>query len=412
MIIGMEIEELIMVDTNIWKEDGFLDRQESWLKRRLNATTFERPQLPVIPLGVHPEEWKAPYNNLELSRKDSRKKLGIDQNALIVLIAGRMDILTKNHPSQGFRILEELSEKFPNLELIIYGETPNTGQKLLWERGTKVSCPNLKIHWIPGRKKELSVLVRWAADVFLSLVDNPQETFGITPLEAMAAGIPCVVSDWDGYKDTVIQPEESTKPCGFRIPTQIISGIGEPQAINLLQECIDYDQAVGQISQGIAFDIEIFRQKMIEILSDSNLREVMGKNGQERVANKFSWKQIIQTWRGLLNELNSRRKIGVDKKIALEPSFPSWLPSTYEGFGVFATERLIANNELEWNNELKGIDHVQRLNIIHARLSEPFEAWSVDGFGTSIDQININPNELTPRVKGWLMKQGWLAKKS
>jgi len=25
------------------------------------------------------------------------------------------------------------------------------------------------------------------------------ETFGLTPIEAMAAGLPCLVSDWDGY---------------------------------------------------------------------------------------------------------------------------------------------------------------------------------------------------------------------
>ena len=37
--------------------EGFLERQESWLKHRLGANNFERPQLPVIPLGVHTEAW-------------------------------------------------------------------------------------------------------------------------------------------------------------------------------------------------------------------------------------------------------------------------------------------------------------------------------------------------------------------
>ena len=38
--------------------EGFLERQEKWLHQRLDAKKFERPQLPVIPLGVHPEQWK------------------------------------------------------------------------------------------------------------------------------------------------------------------------------------------------------------------------------------------------------------------------------------------------------------------------------------------------------------------
>jgi glycosyltransferase involved in cell wall biosynthesis len=35
-----------------------------------------------------------------------------------------------------------------------------------------------------------------------SLSDNTQETLGIALIEAMAAGLPIVVSDWDRYKDT------------------------------------------------------------------------------------------------------------------------------------------------------------------------------------------------------------------
>ena len=46
----------------------------------------------------------------------------------------------------------------------------------------------------------------------MSLSDNIQETFGLTPLEAMASGIPVIVSDWDGYRSTVRDNKD-----GFRI---------------------------------------------------------------------------------------------------------------------------------------------------------------------------------------------------
>ena len=39
-----------------------------------------------------------------------------------------------------------------------------------------------------------------AADVFLTLSDNLQETFGLTVIEAMTAGLPVVANDWNGYK--------------------------------------------------------------------------------------------------------------------------------------------------------------------------------------------------------------------
>ena len=48
----------------------------------------------------------------------------------------------------------------------------------------------------------------------MSLVDNPQETFGLAVAEAMAAGVPLVVSDWNGYRDLVRDGID-----GFRVPT-------------------------------------------------------------------------------------------------------------------------------------------------------------------------------------------------
>src|SRR5438045_9025590 len=53
-----------------------------------------------------------------------------------------------------------------------------------------------------------------AADVFVSPGDSLQESFGITPIEAMACGIPQVVADWNGYRDTVSYGET-----GFFVPT-------------------------------------------------------------------------------------------------------------------------------------------------------------------------------------------------
>ena len=53
-----------------------------------------------------------------------------------------------------------------------------------------------------------------AADLFVSPCDNLQETFGISVVEAMAAGLPAIVSDFDGYKDTV------TPEVGVRVTTR------------------------------------------------------------------------------------------------------------------------------------------------------------------------------------------------
>jgi glycosyltransferase involved in cell wall biosynthesis len=40
-------------------------------------------------------------------------------------------------------------------------------------------------------------------DIFCSLSDNIQESFGLTVIEAMAAGLPAVVSNWNGYREAI-----------------------------------------------------------------------------------------------------------------------------------------------------------------------------------------------------------------
>ena len=44
-------------------------------------------------------------------------------------------------------------------------------------------------------------IVRAASDMFISLADSYQETFGLTPIEAMASELPVVASNWNGYRN-------------------------------------------------------------------------------------------------------------------------------------------------------------------------------------------------------------------
>jgi alpha-maltose-1-phosphate synthase len=58
-----------------------------------------------------------------------------------------------------------------------------------------LACPSVRVVTLDGRKAEDRQTAWAGADVFCSLSDNIQETFGIVPIEAMAAGLPVVVSD-------------------------------------------------------------------------------------------------------------------------------------------------------------------------------------------------------------------------
>lgn len=98
-----------------------------------------------------------------------------------------------------------------------------------------------------------------AADVFVSPVDNLQETFGQSVIEAFAAGLPVIASDFDGYKDTV------DDQVGRRVTTRL--GVDWSQVSELgplLYEC-PLHLILGQ---SIEVDLKSLTATMAELAND------------------------------------------------------------------------------------------------------------------------------------------------
>ena len=87
---------------------------------------------------------------------------------------------------------------------------------------------------------------------------------------------------------------------------------------------------------------------------------------------------------------------------------PPWLPTTSDGFGIFATEVINKSTKVSWSGELSGQSYNERVETIKSRLSESLESWSLDGIGSPIEAIADDPNKVSARAKGWLFKQGWI----
>ena len=365
--------------------EGFLERQEEYLRWRHGARHFERPQLPIIPLGINPSLW----TNLEeprARRNRCRKELGLPNQSRLILIAGRLDFLTKFQPDPLLRVLESLRKSSqPNLELVIYGEAHNSNQLVQWKEGAKQLAPSVPIHWFQGKNREISAPLRWASDIFVSLADNPQETFGITPLEAMAAGLPCIVSDWDGYRDTVIQKGESDEPTGIRIPTRMIQGLGNPEAISCINGALGDRPAIGMLSQGISVDLDCLKHGLNQLLDNELLRTTLGEAGQRRVNRLYDWKIVIEQWRELIHSLNERRESARESGLTLPPQLPPCRPSTSTAFGCYATEVI----DRDWNPPAPTPEEEAE------RLNNPFQDWDQSLLATK-----------GARRRGWWLKQG------
>lgn len=188
--------------------------------------------------------------------------------------------------------------------LIECGWFANDYIKDSFTEASNLVCPNVRVVRLDGRNANNRKIAWSCADIFCSLSDNIQETFGITPIEAMATGLPVVVSDWDGYKDTVRHGID-----GFRVPTITPhSGLGVDLAFRHAVEIDSYDMYCGHSSSLIAVNIEAAVHYLVMLLKSPELRTKMGEAGKSRAVTTYDWSIINSQYETLWrNQIEIKR---------------------------------------------------------------------------------------------------------
>jgi hypothetical protein len=231
--------------------------------------------------------------------------------------------------------LEEVAKRTgKKLYLIQNGWFANDHIKQAFVNGAKTYAPSVTCLFTDGG--ELNARRRsWAAsDVFISLSDNIQETFGLTPIEAMAAGLPVVVSDWNGYKDTVRHGVD-----GFRIPTYAPdAGFGTTFAMRHEAAIDNYDFYCGMTCQMVSVDIDNLIEHLTALVESPSLRRAMGEAGHIRARNDYEWSVIFQRYIGLWEEQARMRQAAIkaDDWSSRIKAAPKTSPSRLDPFLAFA----------------------------------------------------------------------------
>ena len=160
-------------------------------------------------------------------------------------------------------------------------------------------APPLRVIIEDGRRTDVRCGVWHAADIFISLVDNIQETFGLTPIEARAAGLPLVVSDYNGYRESVREGID-----GFRIPTwQLETGAGCDLVDLHCDVLINYRDDVSRASAAIGLNVPRAAHALVRLAQDPALRQRMGEAGRRRVRETYDWQRLIPRYQALFQEL-------------------------------------------------------------------------------------------------------------
>ncbi|MBY0430307.1 MAG: glycosyltransferase family 4 protein [Rhodospirillales bacterium] len=260
-------------------------------------------QLPVIPLGVALDSFPEPAA-MAATRQAFRAAWEIDAEDVAVLFVGRLNLTSKAHPFAMFAALEAAARRNSRrLHFLMAGWFPAPALRQSMATLAHDICPSVRVAFIERPDEERKRQALYGSDMFLSLSDNIQETFGLAPVEAMAAGLPTVVSDWDGYRDTVLDGLT-----GLTVPTVMAPpGLGEDFGERHGFGIDDYPRYLVHASQCTAVDIAKAAEALANLAGDAELRARMGAAGRARVRDHLDWRHVIATCQELWAELAARR---------------------------------------------------------------------------------------------------------
>lgn len=188
------------------------------------------------------------------ARAQVREQLGIAPSAPVILYLGRV------HPDKGIAELAQafasLSDAQPDLHLVVVGPDEG-GQRLL---APALEAAPARVHVVgltPAAERFVA-----AADVFC--LPSYREGFGLSLLEAAAAGVPCVASRIYGITDAV-----DDGVTGLLVPVR---------------------------------DAAALAGGLRRLVDDPGLRARMGEAARLRAAQRFSSAVLLEAWRELYRQ--------------------------------------------------------------------------------------------------------------
>lgn len=246
----------------------------------------------VIPIGVDSDRF-TPCTPAQ--RRDIRERQGIPRNATVALVVSRFS------PADKADLLPLLrSMKYPRtvaageLVLLLAGGDGYYGAKAYIELlEQEVAALGLQDQVMVRTVNDRSYIIDLVkgSDIFLSPADSVQETFGITPLEAMSAGLPAIVSDWNGYRETVVHGST-----GYLAKTTIFNN---ESLWNRVEHYADFRYQHLMLGQSVCVDTDTMVGKCYELAERPETLSQMSAAARAHVLENYAWATVIARYEEL-----------------------------------------------------------------------------------------------------------------
>jgi glycosyltransferase involved in cell wall biosynthesis len=225
-------------------------------------------RMSIVPCGFDSEEFRP------MSRARARAELGLDPNEFIVLQLGRL--VPRKGVDNVIRSLAHLPPDVPARVLVVGGESREPDEAMTPEIGrlravAREAGVNARVTFTGQRQR--SELRRYYAAANVFATTPWYEPFGITPLEAMACGVPVVGSAVGG-----IQYSVTDGVTGFLVPPH------DPVAL---------------------------AARLLELYRNPALAAALGRAGIRRARSMFTWEEVARQLAEVYEDLRERRRVQV-----------------------------------------------------------------------------------------------------
>jgi len=249
--------------------------------------------------------------------RPGRQASGCSQDDVVFLVAGRLNPDDKADLLPlliAMRLLLAQQNPF-EFRVVVAGWDYSGYADALEESARQLEVgTHLEVVRTPSRE-QLRDLYR-AADVFLSLGDSVQETFGISTVEAMAVGLPVVASAWNGHRESVREGAS-----GLLLPT-IWGGNDLPASLMSMWERTHY-LSHRWLSKQVAYSPAALASAMYYLACSPGRREAMGEEGRVLAHERHSYQSVGSQYASLFEQLATASRRGRSSLSGqLAPPFP------------------------------------------------------------------------------------------
>jgi glycosyltransferase involved in cell wall biosynthesis len=251
-------------------------------------------RLDVIPHGVDTDRFRP------RAKAPVRKRLGLPASALILLSLGRISPAWKGDLLPLLAVYRSLVRERPDLPLLLVvagyvRPDEKYYEALLHSYAAELKISPDRIKFVGPIDPQDSQLWYSASDIFVGVTHFDGENFGLTAVEAMAAGVPQIVTSWGGCRDTVVDGVT-----GFQIPTLSARCDTDLKPLLPLWRAVDGWLVAGQT---VGLDTKVFRHRLQALVDNKDLRRRMAVESRRRAASLYDWNQVVRQYEALWNEL-------------------------------------------------------------------------------------------------------------